>query len=134
MTAPFNTSICQAQVPNHWKEANVIPIPNESPIININSDLCPISLTATLLKIFESFPAKWIMDSIYSKLDPKQFASLKGCSAMDALISMFHCLYSNTDSNGKTICIFLLDFSKAFDRINRKILVKKCSYSTSTNP
>ena len=74
------------------------------------------------------------MDAIFSKLDLKQFASLKCCSTMDALISMFHCWYSNADGNGKTICIFLLDFSKAFDRINRKILVKKCSYSTSTNP
>ena len=59
--------------------------------------------TATLSKFLEPFPAKWIMDAIYSKLDPKQFGSLKGYSAMDALISMFHCWYSNTDSNGKTI-------------------------------
>ena len=65
------------------------------------------------------------MDAIYSKLDPEQFESLKGYSAMDALISMFHCWYCNTDGDGKTICIFLLNFSKPFDRINHKILVKK---------
>ena len=65
------------------------------------------------------------MDAIYSKLDHMQFGSLKRSSAMDALISMFNCWYSNADGNGKTICIFLLDFSKAFDRINHKILDKK---------
>ncbi|CAB4028531.1 Hypothetical predicted protein, partial [Paramuricea clavata] len=42
-----------------------------------------------------------------------------------ALISMFHCWYSNTDGNGETVRVFLLDFSKAFDRINHKILIKK---------
>ena len=41
---------------------------------------------------------------------------------VDALISLIHSLYADTDGNGKTVCVFLLDFSKAFDRINYKIL------------
>ena len=36
VTALFNASICQAQVPNQWKEANVIPIPKKSPVTDIN--------------------------------------------------------------------------------------------------
>ena len=65
------------------------------------------------------------MNAIKSKLDPKQFGSLKGSSTVDALISMFHCWFSNTDGNSNSIRVFLLDFSKAFDRINHKILVNK---------
>ena len=65
------------------------------------------------------------MNAIKSRLDPKQFGSLKGSSTVDALISMFHCWFSNTDGNSNSIRVFLLDFSKAFDRINHKILVNK---------
>ena len=38
---------------------------------------------------------------------------------------MLHCWYADIDGNGKTLRIFLLDFSKAFDRINHKVLIKK---------
>ena len=125
VTMIFNASIKQAQVPTQWREANVVPVPKTSSVTDISSDLRPISLTATLSKVLESFPFQWIMDTIKSQLDPKQFGSLKGSSTIDALISMFHCWYSNTDGNGETVRVFLLDFSKAFDRINHKILIKK---------
>ena len=44
---------------------------------------------------------------------------------MDALISFFHQWFLDTDGNGKTARVFLLDFSKAFDRNNHQILIKK---------
>ncbi len=37
---------------------------------------------------------------------------------------MFHSWYSNTDGNGEAVRIFLLDLSKAFDRINHKKIKK----------
>ena len=121
----FNTSIKQAQVPMQWKRANVIPAPKSTPVTNISTDLRPISLTATLSKTLESFQFQRIMDAIRPMLDQRQFGSLKGCSTVDALISMFHCWFSDTDSGGETVRVFLLDFSKAFDRINHQILIKK---------
>ena len=125
VTIIFNASIKQAHVPMQWREANDVPVPKTSPVMVISTDLRPISLTATLSKVLESFIFQWIMDTITSQLDPKQFGSLKGSSTVDALISMSHCWYSNTDGNGETVRVFLLDFSKAFDRINHKILIKK---------
>ena len=85
----------------------------------------PISLTATLSKVLESFNAEWIRDSICQKPDPKQFGAIPGSSPVDALISLLHSLYADSDGNGKTVCLFLLDFSKAFDPINYKILITK---------
>ena len=55
----------------------------------------------------------------------RQFGALAGSSSVDALISLLHSLYADTDGNGKTVRVFLLDFSKAFDRINYKILISK---------
>jgi hypothetical protein len=91
VTIIFNNSIKQAQVPRQWKEADVIPVPKTTPVTDIFSDLRPISLTATLSKILESFQFRRIMDTILWILDQKQFGSLKGYSTEDALISMFHC-------------------------------------------
>ena len=65
------------------------------------------------------------MDTIHSILDQRQFGSLKGCSTVDLLISMFYCWFLDTDGNGESVRVFLLDFSKAFDRINHQILIKK---------
>ena len=121
----FNASIVQAQVPSQWKVADVIPIPKSRPVQDINNDIRPISLTATLSKVLESFNAEWIRDSICQKLDPKQFGAIPGSSPVDALISLLHSLYADSDGNGKTVRLFLLDFSKAFDRINYKILITK---------
>ncbi|CAB4018295.1 Hypothetical predicted protein, partial [Paramuricea clavata] len=104
VTMIFNASIKQAQVPMQWKEANVVPVPKTSSVTDISSDLRPISLTAALSKVLESFPFQWIMDTIKSQLDPKQFGSRQW-----------------------RVRVFLLDFSKAFDRINHKILIKKIS-------
>ena len=121
----FNASIAQAQVPSQWKAADIIPIPKTHPVQDINNDLRPISLTATLSKVLESFNAEWIRDSICQKLDPKQFGAIPGSSSVDALISLLHSVYADSDGNGKTVRLFLLDFSKAFDRINYKILITK---------
>ncbi len=125
MASIFNASIVQAQVPSQWKVADVIPIPKSRPVQDINNDIRPISLTATLSKVLESFNAEWIRDSICQKLDPKQFGAIPGSSSVDALISLLHSLYADSDGNGKTVRLFLLDFSKAFDRINYKILITK---------
>ena len=88
-------------------------------------DLQPIPLTASLSKILESFQFRRIMNAIHSKLDQRQFGSLKGCSTVDALISMLHCRFLDTDGNGGTVRVFLLDCTKASDRINHQILIKK---------
>ena len=39
--------------------------------------------------------------------------------------SMFHCWFSNTEGNSYSIRVCLLDFSKAFYRINHNILIDK---------
>ena len=38
---------------------------------------------------------------------------------------MLHTWYADTDGNGKTVRVFLLDFSKALDHINHQVLISK---------
>jgi len=56
-------------VPARWNDANVIPAPKANPLQRIETDLRPISLTAILSKLPESFVGVWILNRIEDKLD-----------------------------------------------------------------
>ena len=76
----FNASLQQASVPDIWKKADVIPVAKNKAPSDINKDLRPISLTATLSKTCERFVADWLMQSIGKKIDKRQFGSIKNSS------------------------------------------------------
>ena len=46
---------------------------------------------------------------------------------MDALIELVHSLKAALDSSGTNIRVLLVDFSKAFDRVDHHILLTKCA-------
>lgn len=124
ITDIFNISLNTGVVPTIWKAADIIPIPKESPP-KIENDLRPISLTPCLSKVLEEFVATWILEDIQSKIDPRQFGCLKGTSTSMCLLDIFHRCLSSLDKSGNTLRICLLDFSKAFDRINLNTLIVK---------
>ena len=121
----FNASIQERSVPNDWKLAEVIPIPKTNPIKDMEKDLRPISLTAVLSKTMERFVAKCIMSQIRQLIDLNQFGSLPGLSTTHALLSLVHHLYKVADQRDQCVRVLLLDFSKAFDRTNHNILLRK---------
>ena len=75
----------------------------------------------------EHFVAKWIMSQLGQLIDLNQFGSLPGRSTTHALSSLVHHLYNYkvTDQRDQCVRDLLLDFSKAFDRINHNILLRK---------
>ena len=125
LTSIFNLSLRQGFVPSLWKSANVSSVPKSSPAQDIDSDFRPISLTAIVSKILESFPYRWLFQSIAGKVDPLQFGALRGSSASMALVHLLHKWYEACDDLCSSLRICLLDFSKAFDRINHNILLRK---------
>ncbi len=103
----------------------MIPIRKTDTVKEIETDLRPISLTPTLSKVMEQFVAEWIMSQIRHLVDRKQFGSLAGLSTTHALLSFFHHLYRTIDQPDHCVRVLLLDFSKAFDKIDHHILIKK---------
>ena len=67
----------------------------------------------------------WIISSIKDKIDNRQFESLTNSSTTHALVTLVHHLMQETDETGKSVRVFVLDISKAFDRIDHYILLGK---------
>ena len=51
----LNCSYLEDRLPQSWKQANVAPIPKQTPVYDINKHLRPISLTPVLSKLAEDF-------------------------------------------------------------------------------
>ena len=121
----WNACFRDGFVPDMWKSADVCPLPKVSPPMIIDKDLRPISLTPCLSKCQEQYAREWIMDIINDILDPHQFGSLKGNSTSHALIEMTHNWLQDLEIPGKVVRILFLDFRKAFDRVDHRIILKK---------
>ena len=117
----WNRSLASGIFPNCYKVANLIPIPK---VKNAKSagDVRGISVTSIAARLFEKVVhQKWITPRISEIGDPFQFAYKEGTSTVDCLLSLQHYVLSNLDSpNVDGVHTILLDYSKAFDRVNQE--------------
>ena len=126
MTHIFNTITMSGEHPRQWVREYVTPIPKTYPP-ETEEDLRNISLTADLSKNYEQFLSDWLLPYIKKKIDPGQFGGLTGHSTTHYLITLLNFILSQTDSKylPKAVMVALIDFSKAFNRINHaKVLIR----------
>ena len=91
LTAIFNSSLREGVIPNEWKMVNVIPLPKTKPMISVETDIRPISLTTPIVaKVFESIVLGWVVDIVGDRIDDNQFGGVGGTSTTDALVEMTH--------------------------------------------
>lgn len=126
MCSIFNSSINQGHIPSLWKCANVLPVGKVPQPLSIDSDLGPISLTAVLSKVLEGFVFDWLTAVVMPHIHPFQFGCVKKTSTTHALIRLIHQWLAATESPRTVMRSCLIDFSKAFDRIDHNILLHKC--------
>ena len=94
------------------------------PPVSIQSDLRPISLTATLDKILESFIGTWILERVGVTLDRRRYGALKKRSTTHALVDMMHHWHSAVDT-GQSVRIVFIDFAEACDRVDHNVLMSR---------
>ena len=84
----------------------------------------------------ESFLAKWILKDITSQLDSDQYGNGKGSSTVHYLVDMLNFLHEGLDKPGCFASLCTMDFTKAFDRVDHTIVIRKlilpitCSFLT----
>ena len=87
-----------------------------------------ISLTNFLSKGFEKFVMKWLLSYIAHKIDRNQFGGLKGNSVTHYLVELINFILYNQDlKDPHAVLATLVEFSKAFNRVNHNIVITTLS-------
>ena len=121
----FNSSLRDGYIPVVWKSADVCPLPKVPAPSLIEKHLRPISLTPVPVKCLERHVTGWILDYMDGSIDPHQFGSLQGSSAVHALVELLHLWHKALDTPGNMVRVVMLDFAKAFDRVDHTTVLKK---------
>ena len=123
-----NFSLSSGEFPKTLKTARVTPIYKGGSKTDINN-YRPISVLPLFSKIFE----KIVYNQMYQYLESNnilynnQFGFRRKKSTTHAIINQLQYLYSNIDNNEYVFSLFL-DFRKAFDSVDHKILLSKLHF------
>ena len=124
----LNLSLSQGIFPNEMKIARVVPL-YKSGDVRLIQNYRPVSILPVFSKIFEKIMYNRIIEFVDNReiLHDSQFGFRKKRSTTAALIVLVDKILSGLNNGEITLGIFL-DFSKAFDTINHKILQNKLSH------
>ena len=125
ITILFNQSVATGTFPAKLKKAKVTPI-HKSGSNNIPKNYRPISKLDVFSKIFELLMKKHLIQYLETKniLNPSQFGFRSNHNTFQALNLFSSNIYSAIDNSLSVLSIFI-DFAKAFDTVNHKILLDK---------
>ena len=122
----FRTSLDTSILPEIWKLACILPIFKRKGKINQINNYRPITLSCTLLKVFETM----IYDNIlkhfikHNLFDKSQFGFLPRRSTNLQLIYQLELWHKALYDNENVVTIYV-DFAKAFDSVNVNLLLSK---------
>ena len=121
----FNLVVASGVFPDKWKKATVTPIPKVPNPTSCN-ELRPISILPLPGRLMEQIihdqMKKFLEDTKFFAKEQNGFRSQH--STTKALAEILDQLLTNMDNGELSISVFL-DFKKAFDTIDHKILIKK---------
>jgi hypothetical protein len=123
----FNVIINNGDLPDDWKKSYIIPIYKNGHRNSVDS-YRPVSLTCIVCKLMEHLIADYIKEVLRKKnwLWEGQHGFRKGYSCESQLTSLYQDLVEGLDG-GKQIDGVLIDFAKAFDRVDHEVLMNKIS-------
>ena len=121
----INKSLNSAIFPDSLKIAQVTPIHKEDKKTNLNN-YRPISILPIFSKILEKVAYEQLYKYFESNsyLVNSQFGFRRNKSTTHAIMNFLEYLYNNLDESKLILSVFL-DFRKAFDSVDHKILLSK---------
>ncbi|CAH1259178.1 LETM1 [Branchiostoma lanceolatum] len=128
LTRIFQKSLQERTVPDDWRHANVAPIFKKGQRYD-KANYRPISLTCICSKIMEHIVCSNLMKhaehhNLFYKLQ-NGFRPGKSCETQ--LLEFIHEVTTNMQ-NGLQTDVCVLDFSKAFDKVGHKRLIRKLQF------
>ena len=112
-------------VPDYYKMANVTPIYKKGNKA-LASNYRPVSLTSHVVKVYERFIRKQIVGFLEDNnlLSAKQHGFRSNRSCLTQILQHFDDIIEGFLNNEDTDSIYL-DYAKAFDRVDHKLLLEK---------
>ena len=120
------SSIMQCKYPTAYKHALVSPIPKVRPPKDIDNDFRQVSVLPQLAKVLEKIQLSLNNEALRAKDNQHAFRS--GRSTMSALITTSQIWFDSTDNSNtgrNGVHALFIDFRKAFDLVNHRILMEK---------
>ena len=122
-----NNILQSGEWPDQWKIEWVTPIAKVT-VPESEDDLRPISLTPFFSKVTEQVIVKWLLHYIGDKMDFRQYGGTKGNSICHYIIEFINFILLNQDSSEQTaVLACMVDFSKAFNRMDHNNIITKLS-------
>lgn len=123
LTSLFNIALRQCTFPRVWKRSKVIPTFKKGDKHNI-TNYRPIAIISNFSKVFEMVLYGRLYCHIAPSLTVNQHGFVEGRSTVTNLFCITQYLSEAVDSNLQVDVIYT-DFSRAFDRLDHHILLKK---------
>lgn len=123
LTMLFNASLKLGYIPTMWKSSYLIPLHKSGSIINV-SNYRGIAKLSAIPKLFEKLMTDIISHKISSIIDCRQHGFRKGLSTVTNLLQFSSHIIEGFISGLQTDVVYT-DFSKAFDKVNHRILLHK---------
>jgi hypothetical protein len=113
------------EYPSEWNTGIIIPFPKKQVDYPKINEFRPITLLSVVAKGLEKIVLKRLqkLNTKYNLIPPNQWGFLKGRSTYENL----SILYDKTQrgmTNKNIVSLAFLDLSKAYDRVNRKLLIR----------
>ncbi|CAB3999533.1 Hypothetical predicted protein [Paramuricea clavata] len=119
-------SIVQCKYPTSYKHAIISPIPKIRPPTDLDNDFRQVSVLPQVAKIIEKLQLQLNISSF--KIKTNQHAFTSGHSTVSALTSISQNWFDSTDNSStgrQGVHALFVDFRKAFDLVDHKILLDK---------
>lgn len=123
LTVIFNLCLNKSTFPSSWKLSRVCPVFKKgarSDVINYR----PIAIISNFSKVFELLLSTVISHHVKHMLSIRQHGFMRGRSTATNLITISQAISESIDNHSQLDVIYT-DFSKAFDRLDHGILLRK---------
>ena len=121
----WKRSLETGEIPSKYLQQTIVPIFKKGTKAD-PANYRPVSLTSHIIKIFERILRKKIVDYCVANniIVAEQYGFCSGKSCTTQLLSHFEKILEILDNKANADVIYL-DFSKAFDKVDHEILLKK---------